>query len=233
MRLFTLLACLLALTVHPHSAQAQSAKTGTEDMQQYTSRLLALNQVRPDANPLYTMGTRALDYRLLDKNRRGLGRVSDLTLGADGKIQSVAAEVIATGFDQVLDFDVVAYNVTPESDAFSISLSRDQVEQNAAELLSGLETAAGEEAGQPITVQSLIGGRVQGDRGHQIGMVQDVVIDDQRRMAVALLITLMGGGKASVAIPYQQDKIQRTGTKATVALSDDQEKLVRGYFKKR
>ena len=203
-------------------------------IEEYTSRLLGLNQITPRQNPQYKLGSTALNHRLLDQNRRGLGEVTDITLGEGGSLKSIEADVMATGFDQTLVFDVVAYNVTSDSDAFSVTMTRDQVQDNLPDLMAQMDTAAGEDGGQPITVKSLIGARVQTSKGTQIAVVDDVLIQEQRKVAAALLITLMGGaGRTTVAVPYMDAKIDRRGSKATVEVSEEQARVISNYAKKR
>lgn len=219
MRFALLSAALLLLTSPAMAADAD-----------FTAQMLRLNQVDPARNPSYTLGSRATTYRLLDQNRRALGKISDITIGDGGALKSVQAEVIAPGFDDELTFDMAAYDVTPESDAYSVTLTRDQVQDNLSDFLAATESAAGEEGG-PVTVQSLIGARVQTRSGSQVGLVDDVVIDDQRKVAVALLLTLMGGNgnRTTVAVPYGSAKIARSGQKANVELSDAQARIVGNY----
>lgn len=224
---------LIVLTVLCFAAPAlaePAAGPAPVSQQDYISQVLDLNRVPPQQNPLYMMGNKVLAYRLLDRNRRALGKMQDITLGADGSLQSIQVHMIAPGFNEELSFDIKAYNATPESDAYVVSLSRDQVEQNLPDLLAGIETAAGES--QPITVQSLVGARVQTDRGRQIATVQDVVIDDDRKVAVALLLTMLGGNQ-TVAVPYKTSRIERRGPKATVELSEAQAKVASSYGAKR
>lgn len=215
-------------------AAPQAAVTAQPTVQEYTSRVLSLNQVSPHQNPQYKMGTKALSNRLIDQNRRGLGKVTDITIGEGGNLSSIQADVMATGFDQNLSFDVTAYNVSPESDAYSVTLTRDQVQKNIPEFLAGIETAAGDTVNQPITVKSLVGGRVQTNKGNQIAVVKDVMIDEQKKKAVALLLTLMGGtGRATIAVPYADARIDRVGSKATVELTEEQARVVSNFVKKK
>lgn len=208
-----------------------AAPAGTPE--EYTSRVLMLNQISPRQNPQYKLGTSALNHRLLDQNRRSLGEVTDITLGEAGQMKSIEADVMATGFDQTLVFDVVAYNVTSDSDAFSVTMTRDQVQDNLPDLMAQMDTAAGE-GDQPISVKSLIGARVQTSRGTQVAVVDDVLIQEQRKVAAALLLTLMGGsGRTTIAVPYVDAKISRTGNKATVELSEEQARVIGSYAKKR
>ena len=240
MNRLALFACVLLL---PHAASAANepgpgvqavAPAASDSIQAYTSQLLQLNQIAPAQNPLYTLGSRAISFRLLDQNRRALGKINDITIGANGVLESIQADVISTGFYQELNFGVIAHNVTPESDAYSVTLTRDQVEDNLPEFLAMTETAAGEEGGGPITIQSLIGARVQSPKTGQIAIVDDVMIDDQQKMAVALLLTLVGGsGQTTIAVPYRSAKISRVGQKAAVELSDEQAKVVTNYAPKR
>lgn len=228
---FAFLACVLLVS---SAAFAAEPVVPADNLQSYTAQILKLNQIPPAQNPQYSMGSKVSSFRLLDSNRRALGKINDITLGADGSMQSVQADVLSTGFDQELSFGVVAHNVTPESDAYSVTLTRDQVEENLPEFLAATESAAGEDGTAPVTVQSLIGARVQTGRGSQVAMVDDVVIDDQQKMAVALLLTLMGGtGHATIAVPYRDAKITRNGQKATVEISDEQAKIVSNYALKR
>jgi len=235
-----LLACVLLLPTaaiaadEPGPGVQAVTPTTSESIQAYTSQLLQLNQINPAQNPLYTLGSRAISFRLLDQNRRALGKLSDITIGAGGALESVQAQIMSTGFDQELNFGVVAHNVTPESDAYSVTLTRDQVEDNLPGFLAATESAAGDDDNGPITVQSLIGARVQNAKGSQIAIVDDVMIDDQQKMAVALLLTLMGGsGQTTIAVPYRSAKVARTGPKATVELTDEQARVVTNYAPKR
>lgn len=222
------------LQIEPMKTVTTAPVPDTPSVQEYTSRVLALNQIDARQNPQFTLASKALSNRLLDQNRRALGKVQDISLNADGTLKAVEADVIATGFDQTLTFDVVAYNVTPETDAYSVTLTREQVENNIPEFLAGMDTASGEEGGQPITVQSLIGARVQTDKGTQVGIVDDVAISDQRKAAVALILTLMGGGgRTTIAVPYKDARIDRLGNKATVEISEDQAKVVSSFARKR
>ncbi len=215
----------------PVSQDEAPAASGIED---YTSRLLMLNQLPPRQNPAFKLGTRALNHRLIDQNRRGLGKVTDITIGQGGRLTSSQADIIATGFDQNLTFDVTAYNVTSESDVYSVTLTREQVQDNIPEFLAGIETAAGDDPAESVTLTSLVGARVQTSQGNQIAIVEDVLIEEKRKMAVALLLTLMGGsGKSTVAIPYSDARIGRVGSKATVEITEEQSRVVRAFAKKR
>lgn len=213
-------------------ADAPAVPTAT--IEEYTSRVLALNQISPKQNPQYRLGTKVLSHRLIDQNRRGLGDVTDITLGAGGNLKSIEADIIATGFDQNLSFDVIAYNVSPESDAYSVTLTRDQIENNIPEFMANIATAAGDTVNQPITVKSLIGGRVQTNKGDQVAVVNDVLIDEKRKTAVALLLTLMGGsGRTTIAVPYADARIERLGSKATIELSEEQARVVNNFAHKK
>jgi hypothetical protein len=233
--LFTFIFMLPGFTVSAQDLSIEPPAAAAEaNIADFTSQVLNLNKIDPYQNPQYTLGSRALSYRLLDQNRRGLGKVNDITIGKNGALESIQAEVIATGFNEVLDFDVTAYNVMPESDAYTVTLTRNQLEKNLSQFLAETKTAAGGEGGQPITVQSLIGARVQTDKRTQVGLVDDVLIQDQQKVAVALLLTLMGRtGKTTVAIPYKDAKIDREGQKATVELSEEEAKIVNNFAKTR
>lgn len=210
------------------------AVSSAPTIEEYTSRVLALNQISPKQNPQYQLGTKVLSRRLIDQNRRGLGDVTDIALGAGGALKSVEANVVATGFDQDLSFDVTAYNVNPESDAYSVTLTRDQIENNIPEFMANIATAAGDTVNQPITVKSLIGGRVQTNKGNQVAVVNDVLIDEKRKAAVALLLTLMGGsGRTTIAVPYADAKIERLGSKSTIELSEEQARVVNNFAHKK
>lgn len=217
------------------SAVQNSAQTGpSSTIEEFTSRVLTLNQIVPSQNPQYKLGSRALNQRLLDQNRRALGDVTDIILGENGRLGAIEAEVIATGFDQTLQFDVVAYNVTAESDAFSVTMTRDQVEDNLPDLMAAVETASGSGAAPPATVKSLIGARVQTSTGSQVAVVDDVLIQEQQKMASALLLTLMkGGSRATVAVPYADTRITRRGSKATVEVTGEQARILASYAKRR
>jgi sporulation protein YlmC with PRC-barrel domain len=207
--------------------------TSGVSIQDYTSRVLALNQVSPAQNPQYRRGTKALSNRLIDQNRRGLGSITDITIGEGGKLLSIEASVMASGFNESMTFDVASYNVNAESDAYTVTLTRKQVQRNTAQFLAGIETAAGDEVMQPITVKSLVGGRVQTNKGNQIAVVNDVLIDEKRKAAVALLLTLMSGsGRTTIAVPYADAKIERVGNKATVELTEDQARIISQFAKK-
>lgn len=232
-----LLICVFMLPGHAIAAEdvpVEKPAPGEANLANFTSDVLNLNKINPYQNPQFTLGSRAVSYRLLDQNRHGLGEVRDIIIGESGALEAIQAEVIATGFNEVLDFDVTAYNVTPESNAYTVTLTRNQLEKNLSQFLAETKTAAGGESGQPITVQSLIGARVQTDKGAQVGLVDDVLIRDQQKVAIALLITLMGHtGKTTVAIPYKAAKIDRAGQKATVELSEDEAKIVNNFAKTR
>lgn len=216
------------------AAPVQAPVLDEAGLQEFTSRVLSLNQISPLQNPQYKRGTKALSYRLIDQNRRGLGEITDITIGEDGKIRSIEADVMATGFRENLSFDVTAYNANAESDAYTVTLTRSQVQKNLPQFLAGIETAAGEKAGQPITVKSLVGGRVQTNKGTQVAIVNDVLIDEKRKAAVALLLTLMGGtGRATIAVPYGDAKIERVGNKATIELSEEQARVLTNFAKKK
>ncbi len=199
----------------------------------FTSSVLDLNKTNPVQNPQYKVISRLTDFRLLDKNRRALGKITDVTFDATGKMTSVQADVTATGFSQSLSFDVTAYNVTVDSDSFNVALTRDQVQESIPALLSDIATAAGEGDGQPITARSLIGAPVKTAKGDMVGRVNNVLIDERRKVAVALLLTLVGGsGQSTVAIPYAAPKIERHNVRASVEITEDQAKIASTYARR-
>ncbi len=224
-----LAAALLLLT----GAGAQAADTAQGKDPAFTSAVLELNKTDPAQNPQYKLISRVTDFRLLDQNRRTLGKVTDVTFDQKGQMTSVQADVTATGFPQALSFDVAAYNIVAESDAFSVALTRDQVQESIPSLLSDIATAAGEGDGQPITASSLIGASVKTNKGDTVGRVDNVLIDERRKVAVALLLTLVGsGGQTTVAIPYEAPKIERHNVRASVEITEDQAKIASVYARR-
>ena len=101
-----MLPCLTASA--QDTSQETPVKASEASIADYTSRVLNLNKIKPSQNPQYTLGSRAISYRLLDQNRRGLGKVNDITIGENGTLESIEAEIIATGFNEVLTFDITA-----------------------------------------------------------------------------------------------------------------------------
>ena len=224
---------LLAALVLLGGTPAGAADAPQTNDPAFTSAVLELNKVNPAQNPQYRLVSRVTDFRLLDQNRRTLGKVTDVTFDQNGQMIAVEADVTATGFQQTLSFDVAAYNVTPESDAFTVALTRDQVQDSLPSLLGGIETAAGEGDGEPITAKSLIGASVKTTKGDTVGRVNNVLIDERRKVAVALLLTLASGsGQSTVAIPYQAPKIERHNVRASVEITEDQAKIATAYAKR-
>ncbi len=215
------------------SAPAKAADSPQTNDPAFTSAVLELNKVNPVQNPQYKLASRVTDSRLLDQNRRTLGKVTDVTFDQQGKMTSVQADVTATGFQQSLSFDVAAYNVAAESDILTVGLTRDQVQNSLPALLGQIDTAAGEGEGQPITARSLIGASVKTPKGDTIGRVDNVLIDERRKIAVALLLTLASGsGQSTVAIPYQAPKIERHNVRASVEVTEDQAKIASAYARR-
>lgn len=201
---------------------------------EFTSGVLDLNQSPPEQDPRYGLATRLTTLRLLDQNRRSLGRVNNLLLGKDGNIVSIDAEVSATGFDESLNFAAVPYNLGVESDAFTVALTREQVQDNLPELLQAIETAAGEGADQPVSVKALLGARVATPAGKGVGRIKDILFDTQKKIAVALLVTLSGGsGQAIVAIPYKAVKIGVNDARSVVELTEAQAKIAAAYARRK
>ena len=66
--------------------------------------MLQLNQINPAQNPLYTLGSRAISFRLLDQNRRALGKLSDIRLLDLVRTQPIAEQRLkAAGPQQQAD----------------------------------------------------------------------------------------------------------------------------------
>ena len=224
---------LVAALILLGGASARAADTPQSNDPAFTSAVLDLNKINPAQNPQYKLISRVTDSRLLDQNRRTLGKVTDVTFDQKGQMTSVQADVTATGFQQSLSFDVAAYNVISESDAFTVALTRDQVQDSLPSLLEQIDTAAGEGEGQPITARSLIGANVRTAKGDTVGRVNNVLIDERRKVAVALLLTLASGsGQSTVAIPYEAPKIERHNVRASVELTEDQAKIASAYAKR-
>lgn len=227
----TMKLALAATLILLGASPVRAAETPQVSDAAFTSAVLELNKTRPGQNPQYKMLSRMTDFRLLDKNRRTLGKVTDVTFNENGSMASVQADVTATGFSQSLSFDVEAYNVTAESDAFSVAMSRDQVQSSLPALLDQIATAAGDS--QPVTARSLIGASVKTDKGATVGRVSNVLIDERRKVAVALLLTLVGGsGQSTVAIPYEAPKIERHNVRADIQLTESQAKIASTYARR-
>lgn len=186
----------------------------------YTAALLDLNRTKASQRK-FAEGEDILKRRLLDKNNRTIGRIDDVAIGPDGKLQTIMADM-SGGFSQTMAFNVQSYVVDPTPDTFTIALDKDQIQQNQAQLLAQVETAAGE---APVaTLRNLRGSDVRDTSGRLVGQVRDVLIDDISQQTAALLTAVQIGNNrgATIAIPYDPTAIAANGNKITVNVTPEQ-----------
>lgn len=224
-----LLSFILCSVILSAAGVAVAADAPSFDKAAYTARFLELNKIDPMKNTKLTAASALLRNRVLDTNMHNLGRIEDITVSAqDGSLQDIITEITAGDFRETLPLNVSLYNINLGSGAFTTSVNIEQLQNNQAELMANLETAAGDEAPNP-TLKNIMKADVKDSAGKRIGKVENVLINDRQKMVAALVIAMMGGGSSYVAVPYDAKNIKQNGGKTTIELTQDQAKIVADY----
>lgn len=221
MKIFTILLSALMLSILPVMAHAQAM---TNDV--YTATVLDLNRINPAQNPSYDLGRHVLERRMLDKNLRTIGDVDDIALAPDGKFQSIVSTINTTGFREEVSFNVESYVVEPTPNTFTIAMDKNQIKESMPQLLSGIETAAGEEG--PLMLSSFPGAPIYKSDRTMVAKVKDTLVSTDDNKLVALLITVTSGPNRgrTIAVPYEAALVAKTGATAELNVTDEQANII-------
>jgi sporulation protein YlmC with PRC-barrel domain len=168
-----------------------------------------------------------MDRRVLDKNKRTLGRVQDVLINEDGQIQSLVTHMNLAGLRDTIDIPYAGNVVDPTSDTFTLLFGRDEFEDRMAQILADTAPAAGADGEQAFSLRALSGAVIENDKGDRVGRLDTILFDDQKGRAEALIINLYDSGRA--AVPFEMVSIRERNNLPTVTLTKGQLKVLKTY----
>lgn len=225
-------AALVALLTAPQTLKAQEF-TQIENVETvpFPVALNTINRMNPKQNPSYSRGTRILKRSITDSSNKVVGDIHEITLDQDGAIMA-----ITTGLSRVragggqLDLDYNAMAMRPVSSGYTINFDQTQIENQYADILANINTAAGEGTGS-LKLSKLIGADVEGKDGRRIGKIEDVLFNELGSKAEAILIRVNYRNirGESVAVPITTPEIRETGARSKVLLTKEETDTVLQY----
>lgn len=194
----------------------------------YKAAMLALNSSPITQNPVFSSGKEVLNRRLLDKNQRAIGKITNITLLSDGSFKAIEANINTGGFREDVSFDMESYIIDPTTTSFTVAMDKSQINNNMAALLAGIETAAGDDAATPVTLNSLRGANILGPGGQLIAKVEDALIRENIDKVEGLLIKVSSGKNrgATIAIPYEASEVIQKGSRVDLVVTQDQAQII-------
>ena len=193
----------------------------------YKAAMLDLNRSPVTQNPVFSVGKEVLNRRILDKNQRAIGKITDIVLLSDGSFQTLEANINTGGFREDVSFDMKSYIIDPTTSSFTVAMDKSQINNNMATLLSGIETTAGEDAA-PITLNRLRGANIFDSQGYIIAKVEDALIRDNINKVEGLLIKVSSGKNrgTTIAVPYEASDIIQKGSRVDLVVTQDQAQVI-------
>ncbi len=226
-RLIAVFAFFAMLIGAPVAVQAQSADG------QFLESLSEINRIDPVQRKGYESAAQTLDKRVLDNKNKVVGEVNDVVLGDNGEIESLYVDFDRLHLDSPVYISYRQMNINSVSNGYAMAFNDKQIQDIYPELLAGIETAAGEDAGN-VSVRNVIGATVKTKDGRKIAEVEDVMFSTGGGRAevlyLALAYSVMRGKK--LGVPYSSMEYRPTpGGKAEIIATNEQADAIAAFVK--
>lgn len=134
-----------------------------------------LNRIKPLQNPRHALAEDILSRNLIDSRNKVIGEVDDVLFDTEGKVDSLLVSFDRLRLTQPVFLKYGTVDIKHASNGYKIEFPSDQIVEIYPELLSEIETAAGDDS--TISLKSLVGRPVITSKGIQIGTMQDILFD--------------------------------------------------------
>lgn len=190
-----------------------------------------LNKIKPLQNPRHAIAEDILSRNMIDTRNKVVGEVNDVLFDAQGQVASLLVSFDRLRLGQAVFLNYSTIDIQNVSNGYKMGFAGDQVEEIYPELLSDIETAAGDAS--LISLLSVLDRPVVTDTGVQIGTLKDVLFDQSGHYIRSAYVqvnynTIRDRG---VAIPLNVLEFGHDGTVVTVTIDKDYADLIVQYVK--
>lgn len=219
-----------ALLIAPVTIDSALAQSGSR----LNDSLNFLNRQKPLQNPRFQRASKVLDNRILDRRNRVVGEINDILLSDNGDISTLNVELDRLRIRGDVFLGYSDMRIGAVSNAYTLNISDDQLEELVPTLLNNIETASGSSS-DIISLQSLSGARLVAKDGRRLGKVSDVLFSNNGARAQALYVALnyksVRGDK--LAIPFSAAEFEPSGRSVNVVLENAQADAILEYARER
>ncbi len=181
------------------------------EAEQFTNQLHGLNQTKITFSTRFKSDQDIFSMRVLDVNRQLVGSVEDIKIDESGALVKLISEINRVGRKTNI-VQSESYEVTFHEDisSFEIPLVYDAAQDVSPEALAAITPAAG--GGSIFSLRAMIGAEVHSRSGRWLGVVKNVMFDEQAQAVKALVIEDVPGARryTEIALPFDPAQIKMT-----------------------
>lgn len=216
MRSFLMIFLAISMLCAPVMVGAASAQSNSR----LSDSLSFLNRTKPLQNPRFDRAKDVLDKRVVDNSNRVVGDVNDILLSNNGNISSINADLNRLRIRGDIYLNYTQMRMRTISNAYSLNIQDDQLEDLLPTLLNNIESAAGNE--DTFSLKKFDGARVVAEDGRRLGKVTDVLFANMTSRAQALYVDLNYKSirGETIAIPYNIARFEPKARVFDVVLSN-------------
>ncbi|MCB1783758.1 MAG: PRC-barrel domain-containing protein [Alphaproteobacteria bacterium] len=214
------LAFVFPISVH---ADVSAAEPVSAQQKGFKENLLLMNRVKPLQNPQYQDVQHTLDRRVMDYQQKTVGQVEDLLVEPNGYVSSVEVDFDRMHLRQSVYVDYQAMAIQGTLDGYVLALREDEIAKKYPELLSNIETAAGDDS-DLISIQKLRGADLENEIGRKIGTIRDILFSTNGRRAEGLYVSVSYDTvrNVGVAVPFNAVEFRNKGGRLEPTLAKDE-----------
>ncbi|GEM_PF-1645777 len=198
-----IIAALIALLLFvPLPAIAQG------NISRFENKLYLLNETPASRNPQFLNWQQMFSMKVISGNRQLVGKVEDITVDESGAFTGLVSEINKLNRnEQVMKHQAYEIKFHEPINAFEIPLVLADKQDVSPEALAAIAPAAG--GGKILSLKAMKGAEVKSRAGRRLGVVKDVVFDEQVQAIQALVLENVPGANryAEIAIPYDAEQI--------------------------
>jgi len=178
---------------------------------QYMNQLQLLNQTPIARSPLHKTDQDMFSMRVIDKNRQLVGKVADIAFDESGAMVKLVSDINRIGrresivrndaFEVIFHEDISAFEIP-------LVLSPGDVRDISPEALAAIAPAAG--GGSVYSLKAMLGADVRSRDGRWVGIVKNVIFDEQGQAIRALLVEDVPRARRykDIALPFDPQQIK-------------------------
>ena len=194
---------VFTLACIPASAYAQ------QNAEQFAMHLQLLNRTPATRNPQFKTWQNIMDARVLDGNRQLVGSLEDLKIDENGSVSELVSEISWVGDkNEIVKHPIGETTFLSGKNFFEVPLSVNADNRvTSPEALAAIAPAAG--GGKLYSFKAMKGAQVLNTGGNWVGIVKDLLIDDEMRAVQALVLEDVPGARryTEIAIPFDTEHI--------------------------